>query len=195
MYTSIFFERGSQQPLHRDTPYFYTGKKIPDYMGFWAALEDVDESNGPLIAMKKSHILGEPDLISLRNQYFKSQNVPPSHDGLFNSYNSECLKMAESMGLVAEQFPMKKGGVIIWNASTLQGGASQLDLSKTRKSFVMHITPKNTPVKHMGYFFQQDKQNIPKAEWNYLNYREREFVNTNVVDFMHKKQVKVKDLV
>ena len=46
LYTSLYYERGSEQSLHRDTPVFCTspGER---YMGVWTALDAVDESNGP----------------------------------------------------------------------------------------------------------------------------------------------------
>src|SRR5581483_8637387 len=39
LYTTLYLERGSQQDIHRDTPFFST---VPAYyfVGFWMALED-----------------------------------------------------------------------------------------------------------------------------------------------------------
>ena len=77
LYTSLFFELGSQQPLHRDTPYFFSGN-LGGYMGVWAALDDVNDNNGPLVAVKGSHKLGEPDLRKLKSKFYPSEPVPPS---------------------------------------------------------------------------------------------------------------------
>lgn len=72
LFTSLFFELGSQQLLHRDTPYFYSGGS-GGYMGAWVALDDVDESNGPLMAVRGSHKLPEPDILKLKNQFFRME--------------------------------------------------------------------------------------------------------------------------
>jgi len=47
VYTSLYFEAGSQQAIHRDTPYFHTNP-ANKFLGVWVALEDADETNGAL---------------------------------------------------------------------------------------------------------------------------------------------------
>jgi hypothetical protein len=42
IYTSLYFQRGSQQDIHRDTPYFSTEPRYY-YAGCWTALENADE--------------------------------------------------------------------------------------------------------------------------------------------------------
>ncbi len=60
LYTSLFYERGSAQDLHRDTPYFSTRPEYR-YFGMWVALEDVDAQNGPLMVAPGGHLLDELD--------------------------------------------------------------------------------------------------------------------------------------
>ena len=53
--STIFFHEGSQQCLHRDTPYFWSEPNGGKFVGVWFALEDIDETNGKLEYIKKGH--------------------------------------------------------------------------------------------------------------------------------------------
>jgi ectoine hydroxylase-related dioxygenase (phytanoyl-CoA dioxygenase family) len=192
LYTSLFFEHGSQQLIHRDTPYFYSGSD-GGYMGVWVALDDVDETNGALIAVKGSHRLEEPDLNELKNQFYPTSDVPASSTPLFNAYNAELAKEATRKGLSAVTCGVKKGDMILWHPSTLHGGLPHLDTSRTRRSFVMHITPQNMPIKHMDYFFHRDKP-IEMVEKEYFTHADRLLAAGDTVDFRHMKAFTVSEL-
>ena len=56
LYTSLFFETGTSQAIHRDTPLFWT-KPANMYFGTWLAFEKTDFENGPLIVIPGSHRL------------------------------------------------------------------------------------------------------------------------------------------
>ena len=192
LYTSLFFELGSQQDLHRDTPYFYTGHDEPRYMGCWVALDDVDETNGALMVVKQSHLLGEPDLDKLMEECGLI-SAPPTHDPLFSRYNESLVMEAERRGLSKVECHVKKGDMVIWHPNTLHGGIPHRDKNKSRRSFVMHVISKDTPIKHMDYFFHRDKP-IPPASWVYKKYKTREYIDGNHVDFRHKYTVDLTDL-
>ena len=196
LYTSLFFELGSQQSLHRDTPYFYSGT-ANGYMGAWAALDDVDENNGALIVIKGSHKLPEPNLNKLKEKFFPETDVPQSSTPLFNAYNEELISMAakEEKGGRMQKIicNVKKGDLIIWHPGTLHGGLPHLDKNKTRKSLAMHITPKNMPMKHMDYFFHRNKIIEPIYQ-NYDSFEDRLFRSGSIIDFRHKKTFDIKDL-
>ena len=185
LYTSLFFELGSQQPLHRDTPYFFSGN-FGGYMGVWAALDDVDEDNGSLVAVKGSHFLGEPDLKKLKSIFHPSEPVPPSSPALFDAYNEELIALADNAGLETVICKVNKGDVIVWHPATLHGGLPHINKAKTRRSFVMHITPENLPIKHMDYFFNPNKIIEPVSKV-YENYSGRQIEVGDQIDFMHKK--------
>ena len=193
LYTSLFYELGSQQPLHRDTPYFFSGKSSGGYLGVWAALDDVDEENGPLIAIKGSHKLGEPDLEMLKHKYHPDEAVPPSSPPLFDAYNNELISLANNAGLEEKVFEVEKGDVIVWHPATLHGGMLHKNPKKTRRSFVMHVTPENMPIHHMDYFFDRQKK-IHKVNKDYEDYNGRLIENGSKIDFMHKKLFDAKKL-
>jgi ectoine hydroxylase-related dioxygenase (phytanoyl-CoA dioxygenase family) len=190
VYTSLYFEKGSEQSLHRDTPYFWTNPPYA-YLGFWVALEDADEFNGTLYAVPKSHVVGEPDIVQLRKARFGNEECPPSDTLLFDSYNTKVEQMCFEKGLSHQLLRLKKGDCVIWNASTLHGGIKHLDKSRTRKSFVMHLIPKNVPVAHMQYFFHPEKKLPEKANWQYIEEDGCEFILHDAVSFMHKMTVTI----
>ncbi len=192
LYTSLFFELGSEQPLHRDTPYFYSGGE-GGYMGVWVALDDVDENNGALLAVKGSHKILEPNLMELKNRFYPNDDVPPSSTPLFNAYNEALVKMAEQAGLPVITCKVNKGDLIIWNPATLHGGLPHIDKNLTRRSFVMHITPRNMPMQHMDYFFNRAKKVSP-VERTYYSKGGRLFLDGDMVDFRHIKQFSVREL-
>jgi len=192
LYTSLFYELGSQQQLHRDTPYFYSGKQN-GYMGCWVALDDVDEENGALIAIKGSHKLPEPDLEKLKYQFHPDGIVPPSSPSLFDAYNNSLLDAANQAGLSTTVLSVSKGDMVIWNPSTLHGGLLHKNKQRSRRSFVMHITPKNMPMKHMDYFFHREKI-IEPIKKQYTPVGDRLISSGSRVDFRHIKTFDVSEL-
>lgn len=193
LYTSLFFEFGSQQPLHRDTPYFFSGKDRGGYMGIWVALVDADEDNGALIAVKGSHKLPELNLLELKMKFYPNEDVPASSTPLFNAYNEELVRAAQALGLTTSVCKVKRGDMIIWNPATLHGGLPHKNKSRTRRSFVMHVTPQNMPIMHMDYFFHREKE-IEKVDRPYVAVGDRLMSMGDSIDFRHMKTFNVKEL-
>ena len=75
LYTSLYYERGSEQALHRDTPYFCT-RPADRYLGVWLALDDVDADNGPLRVVPRSHLLPAIDVRALARELFPDPRTP-----------------------------------------------------------------------------------------------------------------------
>ena len=73
IYTSLFFQEGTQQDLHRDAPLFCTYPENK-FLGCWFALEDTNKSNGSLSVVPRGHIIiEEEDLIREQtSNYFYS---------------------------------------------------------------------------------------------------------------------------
>ena len=91
VYTSLFFEHGSEQSLHRDTPYFCTRPEYR-YFGMWVALEAVDDDNGPLMVAPRGHRLPDPDRQALARAF-----LPPTR--LRRSFQSLCGTPISRMSL------------------------------------------------------------------------------------------------
>ena len=71
VYTSLIFQFGTEQPIHRDTPVFRTEPEN-FYFGVWFALEDADALNGALLALKGAHRGGLVDPYSFAKRHLSS---------------------------------------------------------------------------------------------------------------------------
>jgi len=167
IYTSLFFEAGSEQPIHRDTPYFHT-RPINKFFGFWVALEDVTLRNGPLQLIPKGHKSPELDLESIGREVYPDLNqINPNCDQLWNIYQDKMHKRCINEGLVAIQIEMKKGDTLIWHPMLPHGGSPMLDPCSSRKSIVFHVTPEDIPVYHQDAFFNPNKALSEHPSWPY----------------------------
>jgi phytanoyl-CoA hydroxylase len=186
IYTSLFYERGSAQDIHRDTPYFATK---PDYLyfGVWVALEDTDESNGPLQVVRKGHLLDELNVREIAARHVKDPTeINPSSPELWDDYQRRVQEQCFAGGLTVEPVTVKKGDTIIWHPKTPHGGAPILDSSRTRLSFVMHVTPHGVPVYHQDVFFNPDREVSYAANWVYREAGGRKYADFPVTNFGHR---------
>jgi ectoine hydroxylase-related dioxygenase (phytanoyl-CoA dioxygenase family) len=135
---SLYFEYGSQQPLHRD-PVFVQTQPPSHLFAAWIALEDVSPRSGPLVYVPGSH----------RLPYYQFEPGEWRLDsGRFGGREAEAMlemaefdrSQAEAHGLKPEVLTCQRGDVLIWHASLLHGGAVVEDPSLTRKSFVVHFS-------------------------------------------------------
>lgn len=132
-FQTINFSKGSNQPLHSDTIHFST---IPErwLAAVWVALEDMDEFNGTLQYVPRSH--------KLPCYNFQDIGLPKAEYGKqFESYAlyEEFIKqVVGAQGFEVKQFHCKRGQALVWAASLLHGGAPILDQSRTRWSQATH---------------------------------------------------------
>jgi len=160
LYTSLFFERGSAQECHRDTPYFWTYPGY-GYFGVWLALEDINPNSGPLMVIPKSHKIIDTDLFRKSIGDLERADkglLNPQSEFLWLRYQSEIQKKCNEGMLRAENITINKGDTIIWHPQLMHGGSKILDDSLSRKSFVMHVTPRGMNV------FGQEKYFDPSVE-------------------------------
>jgi phytanoyl-CoA hydroxylase len=195
IYTSLYFERGSAQPIHRDTPYFST-RPEHKYLGVWVALEDANESNGCLQVVRKGHLIPEIDRQTLALQHYASlDDVPPNSEVLWDAYQSMVMEACLARGLTVERIEVSAGDVVIWHPQLPHGGSTIGDISRSRHSFVMHVTPAGTPVYQQNVFFNPRKQVPDRAAWSYRDYKGRKYVNGDIVDIGHKERRPLRDFV
>jgi phytanoyl-CoA hydroxylase len=195
-YTSLYFERGSNQDIHRDTPYFFTQPAMM-YMGYWVALDDVDATNGPLEVIAGGHRLPEFD----KDDILRSVGIadgaefdPLSMD-LWVEYQRRIVEGCNAAGLVKRQVHLNKGDAVIWHAQTPHGGAKTLLDNKTRNSMVFHVTPKNTPVGHQDAFYgKKALLQVGSVQDAYTENRGRLFKAHAGINFSHKKSYDLADM-
>jgi phytanoyl-CoA hydroxylase len=132
---SLYFEFGSQQPLHRDsivvpTPVF--GRLLAS----WIALEDIDPRSGALMYVPGSQKL----------PFYEFEPGQYMFDGRRMSADQAIAAMrfhdeeSERRGLKPHLFEAKRGDVLIWHSALLHGGGAVGDSKLTRKSYVVHYS-------------------------------------------------------
>lgn len=132
---ALYFEFGSQQPLHRD-PVFVQAKPASHLVAVWIALEDIGRGCGPLVYVPGSHRLPYYQFEPGEHRYDQSR---------YGEAESKAMaewdrKQVEERGLPTETFTCRKGDALIWHSSLLHGGSVVTDPSLTRKSFVVHFS-------------------------------------------------------
>jgi ectoine hydroxylase-related dioxygenase (phytanoyl-CoA dioxygenase family) len=131
-FQTLNFPVGTQQHYHSDATHF---NSMPERFmcGVWTALEDIDESCGPLIYYPGSH---------------KWPTIGNDHLGVYvagleklpyqNTYEPLWRALVEQTGIQPKYFTPRNGQALIWAANLLHGGAPQTDRSRTRWSQVTH---------------------------------------------------------
>jgi ectoine hydroxylase-related dioxygenase (phytanoyl-CoA dioxygenase family) len=193
VYTSLYFERGSAQDIHRDSPYFVT-KPEYSYFGVWVALEDTDESNGALQVVRGGHLQEELDLERIALRFFPDLDNIKSHSAeLWDAYQKELQQQCAERGLFVGQVTVKKGDTIIWHPQLPHGGSPIRDIKRTRHSFVMHVTPIGVPVYQQDVFFNRKKVVASDAPWNYVERMGRRYAHFPAMSFAHQVDYKPTD--
>jgi phytanoyl-CoA hydroxylase len=191
LYTSLYFERGSEQDLHRDSPLFVT-KPEGKYLGVWVALEDVDGDNGPLMVVPKSHALPKIDVEAIGRDLYGDLDSAPAQEGQgWDAYQGAVKKQSEQHALAPIEVHVRRGDVIVWHPLLFHGGAAHHSTTRTRRSLVMHVTPMGVPVYHQDVFFNPGKDVPSQAAWDYYDHGGRKIAEFHEVDFAHQFQRRV----
>lgn len=188
LYTTLFYERGSAQPLHRDTPYFSTRPEY-FYFGVWVALEDANEENGALQVMPGGHNLPELDRAAIALRYFPTLGkIDGASPQLWDTYQAAVVQQGAEEGLTTRSLCVEAGDTVIWHPQLPHGGGPIQNLRKSRFSLVMHTTPVGVPVYHQDKFFNPDGPAPTEAPWNYTTIDGKHLVAHDTVDFGHQEQ-------
>jgi phytanoyl-CoA hydroxylase len=188
LYTSLFYETGSQQPIHRDTPVFCTR---PEYLYFGTTvyLEEADDDNGCLEVMEFGHTLKEPDREAMALRRFGSlDEIPPLDNNAWVEYQDAVVQQGRESGLSIKRLHVKAGDSLIWHPQLPHGGSPILDKSRTRFSLVMHNTPVGVPVYHQDVFFNPNKAYPEIAPWGYFDFEGRMIADhRHGISFAHQR--------
>ena len=188
LYTSLFYEVGSQQPLHRDTPVFSTR---PEYLYFGTTvyLEAADENNGCLEVLEGGHKLPELDREAIALRRFGSlEKIPSLDQDSWVEYQSTVVANGHAQGLQTRQVHVNVGDTLIWHPQLPHGGSSIRDTSRTRFSLVMHVTPENVPVYHQDVFFAPSRPFPETPRWQYYEVDDRKIADQrHGISFGHER--------
>lgn len=167
LYTSLFYERGSQQPPHRDTPVFCTRPEYL-YFGNTVYLEAAGEENGCLEVIEGGHLVGELDREALATrQYGSLDDIPSIDNQLWMEYQQRVVDRCNKLALPRRKLLMEAGDAVIWHPQLPHGGSPIRDMERTRYSFVFHSTPVNVPVYHQNIFFHPSIAAPEEPKWGY----------------------------
>jgi ectoine hydroxylase-related dioxygenase (phytanoyl-CoA dioxygenase family) len=173
LYTSLLFEYGSQQPIHRDSPFFHTFP-INYFFGVWFALEDIHPDSGPLMYVPGGHRFQVNHHMIF--EQLKRQNPQQSTKELldralehyYGAIIAEAEKVAPPCSVV-----LKKGDCAIWHPMLPHGGTKANNPMLTRKSIVFHCAPIDVQVYQQDVFFTADNQ--PPPRYGFREFRERQY--------------------
>lgn len=143
LFQSINFINGSQQKTHSDSIHMTT-YPLGGLLGVWIALEDVDETNGALHYIPKSHKLP----YFLNSDYDNEGTALKIGKKSYRAYETFLEDKVKELGLKKEVFKAKKGDMLIWHANILHGGEPHTDKNRTRKSLVYHFFDENSVCYH-----------------------------------------------
>jgi hypothetical protein len=131
-FQTLNFPRGTQQLAHSDTVHFSC---IPEgfMCGVWIALEDVDESNGPLILYPGSQKWPVCDYQDLNLSVAPHLDLPSYKK--YEAFQQELIRAKKAPG---KKILLKKGQAVVWAANLLHGGSPILDKTRSRHSQVTH---------------------------------------------------------
>jgi phytanoyl-CoA hydroxylase len=161
---SLFFDKGSTQPIHRDSPAFFTNP-LNHFFGVWTALEHVVPSAGPLVYYKRGHTVAPDDeLLS-----------DPAIDS--NTYFYIVRKQCVCAKLQLVECLPKKGDTLIWHPQLPHGGAAIANPAQSHGSIVFHYIPDGVPIYGPDTFF-----GVSGRVGTTLNYRTLSFRSYNVID-------------
>ncbi len=188
LYTSLFYEVGSQQPLHRDTPVFSTR---PEYLYFGTTvyLEPTDDDNGCLEVMERGHLIPELDREAMALRRFGALDKIPNLDNdSWIEYQDTVVARGREMGLPTRKLHVKAGDALIWHPQLPHGGTPIKDPARTRFSLVMHVTPENVPVYHQNVFFAPSRAFPETPAWGYYEVEGRKIADQRFgVSFGHER--------
>lgn len=185
IYTSLYFERGSAQPIHRDTPYFTTRPEYT-YFGTWFALEDTDQTNGCLEVIPGGHLVKEFDRKAFAKSVTGDAEVGSINSVLFDKYQDDMNNACLQEGLKSVFVPMQKGDVLIWHPQLPHGGGQIADRTRTRNSIVMHTVPEGVPVYHAYAFFDPAHSLPGQAAWPTERMHGRAYAAHETIEVMHQ---------
>lgn len=136
---SLYFEFGSQQPLHRDS----TVVPTPEFgrlVAAWIALEDITPESGPLAYVPGSQKFAFHELSPGEYVYDPSHHTARDVEAAVKFYDDELRRS----GLPAHHFLARRGEVLVWHSALMHGGAPPLSPERTRKSLVIHYSALRT---------------------------------------------------
>ncbi|MFZ1747400.1 MAG: phytanoyl-CoA dioxygenase family protein [Nitrospirales bacterium] len=175
IYTSLTFEYGTEQPIHRDAPFFHTFP-VNYFVGAWCALEDIEPDAGPLMYVPGGHRFPCDQHAIYRR--VRAENPEQPDDWVvrhaLEAYYGEVIARSGGIG-ETRQAVLQKGDVAIWHPQLPHGGAPAINPQKTRRSVVFHCAPEALQVYQHDVFFQYEDPGFPPPRYAFGSYQGRSY--------------------
>jgi ectoine hydroxylase-related dioxygenase (phytanoyl-CoA dioxygenase family) len=186
IYTSLYFEYGTQQPIHRDSPFFETFPRNY-FFGVWVALEDIDPEAGPLMYVPGGHRFEcDPhaiyrEVVRAHPDVDRAEQVRLSLERYYG-----CVIETSSEVSAPVSLALKKGDVAIWHPQLPHGGSPAVNPMKTRRSMVFHCAPADLQVyQHDVFFMHPDDAPPPPPRYGFLQMNSRSVAAAGDTAFQH----------
>ena len=136
--------------------------------GTWTALEDVDELNGSLVYVPKSHKLPHVEFPDL------NLDVPEYNEEIskYRIYEEYVDSVVNALGLTRKTLSMKKGQTIVWASRLFHGAIPIVDESRTRWSQATHYYFENC-----DYYYCPMYSNRLEGQYSEKNLSEKDILN------------------
>ncbi len=184
VYSSLYFEHGSQQPIHRDSPFFETFPRNL-FFGVWVALEDISIDAGPLMYVPGGHRFEcDPHRIydAVAACMPAAQRSALINEAL-EQYYGEVIRAASGVSAPAV-VALKKGDVAIWHPQLPHGGSPATDPGLTRRSMVFHCVPSSRQVYQHDVFFAH-RGPAPAPRYGFTRVNGRHVALSGATAFQH----------
>lgn len=184
VYSSLYFEHGSQQPIHRDSPFFETFPRNL-FFGVWVALEDISIDAGPLMYVPGGHRFEcDPHRIydAVAARMPAAQRSALINEAL-EQYYGEVIRAASGVGAPVV-VALKKGDVAIWHPQLPHGGSPAMDPGLTRRSMVFHCVPSSRQVYQHDVFFAH-RGPAPAPRYGFTRVNGRHVALSGATAFQH----------
>jgi hypothetical protein len=155
-FQTLNFDRGTQQTFHSDIVHF---SSYPERFmcGVWTALEDIDETQGPL-----RYIPGSHRWPTYTNEHVGLLATDLEYLENYPAYERMWQRLIDVHKGKVETLTGRCGTTLIWASNLLHGGSPQTDPSRTRHSQVTHYyfencayyTPLNSDPAYGSTFFR-----------------------------------------
>lgn len=185
IYTSLYYEKGSSQSIHRDTPYFTTRPEYC-YFGTWFALEDADERNGCLEVIPGGHLVPEIDRRNFASNMISEGGIGAINQTMFDAYQAHITNQCIDAGLQKVPIPIRRGSVLVWHPQLPHGGSTIAEPDRSRNSIVMHTVPEDCPVYQANVFFDPTLQLPQTAPWAKKEHKGRYYASHSSIEVMHR---------
>lgn len=167
IYTSLTFEYGTEQPLHRDIPFFWTFP--PNYFfGVWFAIEDIHPDSGPLMYVPGGHrfTVDHRELFEQARQQHPEAAADVLVKHALEMYYGEVARGASRIG-EPRTAGLERGDMAIWHPQMPHGGSRAQDPGRTRKSVVFHCAPEDIQVYQQDVFFAWSADVPPPPRYDF----------------------------